>query len=169
MRGGGERSEPEERLEINPAYNINSMSSKPRIIGLDIGDKRIGVAISDPLGYTAAGLETITRTNIENDVRLVRELAERHSAMTVVIGLPLNMDGTSGAQAEKTKSFGRKLSRVTDIPIVYEDERLTTISAIRTLTLQKVKTGKNKELVDRQAAAIILQKFLDRKDDPPSA
>ena len=145
------------------------MSAKPRIIGLDIGDRRIGVAISDPLGYTAAGLETITRTNTDNDIKLVHELAERHGAVTVVIGLPLNMDGTVGPQAEKVKSFGRKLARATDLPIVYEDERLTTISAIRTLTLQKVKTGQNKELVDKQAAAIILQKFLDRKEQPPSA
>jgi putative holliday junction resolvase len=146
------------------------MSAKPRIIGLDIGDRRIGVAISDPLGYTAAGLETITRTNTDKDIKLVHELAERHGAVTVVIGLPLNMDGTVGPQAEKVKSFGRKLARATDLPIVYEDERLTTISAIRTLTLQKVKTGHNKELVDKQAAAIILQKFLDRKEEqPPSA
>jgi putative holliday junction resolvase len=145
------------------------MSAKPRIIGLDIGDRRIGVAISDPLGYTAAGLETITRTNTDNDIKLVHELAQRHGAVTVVIGLPLNMDGTVGPQAEKVKSFGRKLARATDLPIVYEDERLTTISAIRTLTLQKVKTGQNKELVDKQAAAIILQKFLDRKEQPPSA
>jgi putative Holliday junction resolvase len=145
------------------------MSEKPRYIGLDIGDKRIGVAISDPLGYTAAGLETITRINTDKDVRLVQEIAARHGAVLLVLGLPLNMDGTSGPQAEKVKSFGRKLARATDLPVVYEDERLSTISAIRTLTLQGVKTGKNRELVDRQAAAIILQRFLDRQDDPPSA
>ncbi len=145
------------------------MSTKPRVIGLDIGDRRIGVAISDPLGYTAAGLETIERSNTENDIRKVQQLAERHGAVTIVLGLPLNMDGTSGTQAEKVKSFGRKLARATDLPVIYEDERLTTISAIRTLTLQKVKTGKNRELVDMQAAAIILQKFLDSKQEPPSA
>jgi putative Holliday junction resolvase len=148
------------------------MSGKPRIIGLDVGDKRIGIAISDPLHYTAAGLETIRRFNMDRDVRAVMEIAARHGAMTIVIGLPLNMDGTSGEQAEKVKSFGRKLARVMDVPIVYEDERLSTISAIRTLTVQKVKTGKNRELVDMQAAAIILQRFLDRNDrddEPPSA
>jgi putative Holliday junction resolvase len=148
---------------------MKSMSAKPRVIGLDIGDRRIGVAISDPLGYTAAGLETILRSNIDTDIRKVEQIAQRHGAVTIVVGLPLNMDGTSGEQAEKVKSFGRKLARATDLPIVYEDERLTTISAIRTLTLQKVKTGKNRDIVDMQAAAIILQKFLDRKDQPPSA
>ncbi len=145
------------------------MSSKPRIIGLDIGDKRIGIAISDPLHYTAAGLETIHRTAIDRDVRRISEIAERHGAVTIVVGLPLNMDGSTGEQAEKVRAFGKKLARETQLPIVYEDERLTTISAIRTLTIQKVKTGKNRDLVDMQAAAIILQKFLDRNEDPPSA
>lgn len=145
------------------------MGVKPRVIGLDIGDRRIGVAISDPLGITAAGLEVIDRTNMENDLDKVSQIAERHGAVTVVIGLPLNMDGSSGEQAEKVKSFGRKLVRKTGLPVTYEDERLTTISAIRTLTLQKVKTGHNRHIVDRQAAAIILQKFLDRNDRQPSA
>jgi putative holliday junction resolvase len=145
------------------------MSAKPRILGLDLGDKRIGIAISDPLGITAAGLETLKRVNTQTDTRAVAQIAERHGAVQIVLGLPLNMDGSSGEQAEKTRSFGRKLARVTGLPIVYEDERLSTISAIRTLTLQKVKTGHNKELVDRQAAAIILQRFLDRNEPRPSA
>lgn len=145
------------------------MSAKPRIIGLDIGDKRIGVAISDPLGITAAGLETIVRKNMQADIAAVEQIAERHGAVQIVVGLPLNMDGSIGEQAEKVRSFVRKLARSSGLPIVYEDERLSTVSAIRTLTIQGVKTGHNKELVDRQAAAIILQKFLDRNDQPPSA
>jgi putative Holliday junction resolvase len=79
------------------------------------------------------------------------------------------MDGTSGEQAEKVRSFGRKLARVTGLPIVYEDERLSTVSAIRILTLQGVKTGHNRDLVDIQSAAVILQKFLDENEPPPSA
>lgn len=144
-------------------------TAKPRIIGLDIGDARIGVAISDPLGITAAGLETIERQNMQRDLERVKQIAERHGAVEIVLGLPFNMDGSIGEQAEKVRSFGRKLARATGLPIVYEDERLTTISAIRTLTVQGVKTGKNKDLVDMQAAAIILQKFLDRREPPPSA
>jgi putative Holliday junction resolvase len=146
-----------------------TLNAKPRILGLDVGDKRIGIAISDPLGITAAGLETLKRVNTQTDVNAVAKIAERHGAVQIVVGLPLNMDGTAGAQAEKTRTFGRKLAQATGLPIVYEDERLSTISAIRTLTLQNVKTGHNKELVDRQAAAIILQKFLDRCEPPPSA
>jgi len=145
------------------------MGHKPRILGLDIGDRRIGVAISDPLGITAAGLETIERKNTQTDLKMVKEIAERHGAVEIVIGLPLNMDGSHGEQADKVKSFGRKLARMSGLPIVYEDERLSTVSAIRTLTIQGVKTGKNRDLVDKQAAAIILQKFLDRAEPPPSA
>jgi len=145
------------------------MSGRSRILGLDVGDKRIGIALSDPLGITAGGLETIERVNIEQDVSRIAQIVHRHHAAQIIIGLPLNMDGSSGSQAEKVKSFGRKLARVTGLPLIYEDERLTTISAIRTLTLQGVRTGENKHLVDRQAAAIILQKFLDRNVHPPSA
>jgi putative Holliday junction resolvase len=145
------------------------MTSKPRILGLDVGDRRIGIAISDPLGFTAAGLEVIQRQNMTYDVQSVADLAKRHGAVQIVIGLPLNMDGTSGGQAEKVKSFGKKLTRILACPVVYEDERLSTVSAIRSLTLQGVKTGHNKGLVDMQSAAIILQKFLDRKEPPPSA
>jgi putative Holliday junction resolvase len=145
------------------------MTAKPRILGLDVGDKRIGIAISDPLHITAAGLEVIHRKNTRTDVVAVAQLAERHGAVQLVLGLPLNMDGTSGEQAEKVRSFGRKLARVTGLPIVYEDERLSTVSAIRTLTLQGVKTGHNRDLVDIQSAAVILQKFLDENEPPPSA
>ena len=149
--------------------NIDAMSQKPRILGLDIGDKRIGVAISDPLGITAAGLECVERKNMATDLATIKQIAERHGTVEIVVGLPQNMDGTIGEQAEKVRSFARKLARTTGLPIVYEDERLTTISAIRTLTVQGVKTGHRRDLVDMQSAAIILQKFLDRKEPRPSA
>ncbi len=145
------------------------MSDKPRLLGLDIGDRRIGIALSDPLCMTAAGLETIERKNSKIDVERVRQIAERHGAVQIIVGLPLNMDGSPGEQADKVRSFASKLARATGLPIVYEDERLSTVSAIRLLTVQGVSTGKNKDIVDMQAAAIILQKFLDRKEPPPSA
>jgi putative Holliday junction resolvase len=145
------------------------MHERPRVLGLDIGDRRIGVAISDPLHITAAGLETITRQNLQADVDRIADIARRHHVKEIIIGIPLNMDGSHGEQAQKVTAFGKKLTRATGLPIIYEDERLTTISAIRTLTVQGVKTGHKKELVDMQAAAIILQKHLDRKTPPPSA
>lgn len=145
------------------------MSHKPRIIGLDIGDARIGVAISDPLGTTAAGIEAIQRVNLAEDLEAVKQIAERHGAVEIVLGFPQNFDGSDSSPVEKIRAFGRKLAQVTGLPIVYEDERLTTISTIRTLTVQGFKANKGKELDDMQAAAIILQKFLDRKEPPPSA
>lgn len=145
------------------------MNEKPRLIGLDIGDKRIGIAISDPLGLTAVGFETITRKNNKVDVQTIKGISKRHEVATIVVGLPNNMDGSSGPQAEKVKSFASKLARATGLPIVYEDERLSTVTAIRTLTIQGVKTGHNRELVDMQAAAIILQKYLDRSEPGPIA
>jgi len=145
------------------------MNRKQRILGLDVGDRRIGIAVSDPLGITAGGLETIQRVNMEQDVNKVVQIAQKLDVVQIVVGLPLNMDGSAGSQAEKVKSFGRKLTRAYGVAVIYEDERLTTISAIRTLTIQGVKTGNKKDLVDRQAAAIILQKFLDRNVPPSSA
>ncbi|MBX9947519.1 MAG: Holliday junction resolvase RuvX [Candidatus Obscuribacterales bacterium] len=145
------------------------MSHKPRIIGLDIGDARIGVAISDPLGTTAAGIEAIQRVNLAQDLEAVKQIAERHGAVEIVLGFPQNMDASDVEHVEMVRTFGRKLAQTTGLPIVYEDERLSTVSAIRTLTVQGLKTGKNKGLVDMQSAAIVLQKFLDRKEPPPSA
>lgn len=146
-----------------------TMSHKPRIIGLDIGDARIGVAISDPLGTTAAGIEAIQRVNLAQDLEAVKQIAERHGAVEIVLGFPQNMDASDVEHVEMVRTFGRKLAQTTGLPIVYEDERLSTVSAIRTLTVQGLKTGKNKGLVDMQSAAIVLQKFLDRKEPPPSA
>lgn len=145
------------------------MNAKPRSLGLDIGDRRIGIAISDPLGITAAGLDTLERINMNKDIDAIADIAKRHGAIEIIVGLPQNMDGSVGEQAQKVQSFCKKLARATGLPIIYEDERLSTVSAIRTLTLQGVKTGHRKDLVDRQAAAIILQKHLDRKYNPPSA
>ena len=144
------------------------MSEKPRLLGLDVGDRRIGIAISDPLQLTAAGLETIQRQNIKEDVNRICDIARRHHVKEIIIGIPLNMDGTQGDQALKVMAFGKKLARESGLPIIYEDERLSTVSAIRTLTVQGVKTGHNRELVDMQAAAIILQKHLDRNTPPPA-
>ncbi len=147
------------------------MNQRPRSIGLDVGDRRIGIAISDPLGLTSAGLDTLHRKNMKTDLVAVSEIAKRHNAVEFIIGLPANMDGSLGEQAQKVQSFGRKLARLTGLPVIYEDERLTTFTAIQTLTVLGVKTGHNRDLVDKQAAAIILQKYLDRTyhSQPPSA
>lgn len=143
------------------------MRQRPRCLGLDVGDKRIGIALSDQLGLTAAGIDTLHRTNVQNDVIKIKEIAERHGVVEIILGLPANMDGTLGEQAQKVQSFGKKLARATNLPIIYEDERLSTFTAIQTLTLLGVKTGHNRDLVDKQAAAVILQKYLDRTSHSP--
>jgi putative Holliday junction resolvase len=148
---------------------IMVMSQKPRLLGLDVGDKRIGVAISDPLGITAAGLECIERKNMATDLATVKALALRHGVVEIIVGLPQNMDGSEGEQCQKVRSFARKLARVTGLPVVYEDERLSTFTAIRMLTVQGVKTGQRRDLVDIQSAAVILQMYLDNDEPPPSA
>jgi putative holliday junction resolvase len=145
------------------------MHEKPRVLGLDVGDKRIGVAISDPLHVTAAGLETIARQTLDADVERIADIARRHHVKEIIIGMPVDMDGTHGEQAQKVMGFGKKLARATGLPVIYEDERLTTIGAIRTLTVQGIKAGPNQDHVDMQAAAIILQKHLDKNEPPPSA
>jgi putative holliday junction resolvase len=134
-----------------------------RILALDVGDKRIGVAVSDPTGLLATPLRTVRRTNMKADVALIAALALEQEVGMVVIGLPANMDGTEGEQAMKTRSFAKQLARVTRLPIEFEDERLSTFSAIEMLVESGIKTGHNRELVDMQAAAVILQSFLDRR------
>ena len=147
------------------------MRQRPRCLGLDVGDKRIGIALSDQLGLTAAGIDCLHRTNIQNDVYAIKDVAMRHGVVEIIVGLPANMDGTLGEQAQKVQSFGKKLARATNLPVIYEDERLSTFTAIQTLTLLGVKTGHNRDLVDKQAAAVILQKYLDRTahEPPPIA
>src|SRR5688572_16811756 len=139
------------------------MSEYPRILGLDVGDRRIGIAISDPLGNTAAGLDTIARINMQTDVATIADIAKRHHVVEIVIGLPSNLDGSEEEQALQVMAFGKKLAQATGLTILYEEERLTSISSIRTLNIQETTPRHSRDLVDRQAAAIILQKHLDRE------
>ena len=134
-----------------------------RILGLDVGDKRIGVAVSDPTGMLVTPLVTIQRKNMRTDVARLAALAAEQEAGSVVVGLPLNMDGTEGEQALKVRSLAKQLYFATKLPIEFQDERLSTFSAIEILTERGVKTGHNRELVDMEAAVIILREFLDRK------
>lgn len=141
------------------------MSDLPaaRILGLDVGDKRIGVAVSDPTGMLVTPLVTVQRKNMKTDVARLVALVAEQEAGRVVVGLPKNMDGTEGDQARKVRSFAKQLAFATKLPIEFEDERLSTFSAIENLVERGVKTGHNRELVDMEAAAVILRSFLDRR------
>ena len=132
-----------------------------RSLGLDIGDKRIGVALSDPQGLLASPLTIINRRDETADIKAITDIVSQHQVGQIIVGLPRSMDGSLGQQAEKVKTFTQKLCSHTDVPVEFRDERLTTVSAKR--LMQAVKTPKNrrKALDDAIAAALILQGYLD--------
>lgn len=135
-----------------------------RIIGLDFGEKTIGVAISDPFGWTAQGVEIIRRkdeNNLKESVLRVRELINEYKAEKIVLGYPKNMNNTLGERAEKTEWFKKRLEREFDLPIVLWDERLSTIGAERTLLEADLSRNKRKKVIDKMAAIFILQGYLD--------
>ena len=134
----------------------------PRIMGLDVGDKTIGVALSDLLGWTAQGLETIRRIGIKKDLQRLEEIIKEYEVNKIVVGLPKNMNGTIGPQGEKVLEFNERLEkRFNNIEIVPWDERLTTVAAERSLIEADVSRKKRKEVIDKIAAVYILQGYLD--------
>ena len=137
-----------------------------RIMGLDVGDKRIGIALSDPMRITAQGLETYNRAfeNDEADAEYIAGLCKRHDVEKIVCGLPRNMNGTIGPQAEKVKAFAELLMTKCDgTELVYSDERLTTVAADRAMMEAGIRREHRKDYVDQIAASLILQGYLDLK------
>ncbi|CAK7053910.1 Holliday junction resolvase RuvX [Tissierella carlieri] len=134
-----------------------------RIMGLDVGDKTIGVAISDLLQMTAQGITTIKRESKEKDYKALEEIINEYGIKKVVVGLPKNMNGTLGPQGEKTIKFADKLKNKYKVEIIYEDERLTTQAAEKMLISGEVRRDKRKTVIDKVAATFILQTYLDRK------
>lgn len=132
-----------------------------RILGLDIGDRTIGVAISDPLGFTAQGITTIRRKNEEIDIAKLSDICKEYGVDTIVAGLPKNMNGTIGPQSEKVLQFCEAIKLKIDIPIKMWDERLTTVAAERIMLEADMSRAKRKKIVDKIAATYILQGYLD--------
>ena len=130
-------------------------------IGLDVGDVRIGIAVSDMLGMIANARESYTRKGLEKDLRHFTDLAKAENADAFVLGLPKNMDGTEGERVEVTREFGDKLHEFSGLPVVYMDERLSTVAAERMLIQADVRRDKRKKVIDKVAACIILQNYLD--------
>jgi putative Holliday junction resolvase len=133
-----------------------------RLIGLDLGTKTIGVAVSDVERRIASPVETIRREKFTADVQKLATITKAQEAFALVIGLPLNMDGTEGPRAQATRSFVRNLDAHLKLPVIYWDERLSTAAVTRTLIEQDASRAKRAEVVDRMAAAYILQGALDR-------
>jgi len=132
-----------------------------RILGLDYGDRRIGVALSDAFGWTAQGLEMIERKQEGDDIRRIGELVREHEVQAIVVGLPRNMNGTIGPRGEICMAFAEALRQTLSLPVHLWDERLTTVAATRVLLEADVSRRKRKQVVDKMAAALLLQNYLD--------
>lgn len=133
-----------------------------RILAFDVGERRIGVAVSDPLGFTAQGIETYTRSDdLQTDIAHLLAIAQKYQPVKLVFGMPRNMNGSYGAQAETTKAFADAVLAHWDGEWDFCDERLTTMSAQRVLLEADVRRSKRKQVVDKLAAVFILQSYLD--------
>ncbi|MDE7349290.1 MAG: Holliday junction resolvase RuvX, partial [Clostridia bacterium] len=131
-----------------------------KYLAIDLGDARTGIAVSES-GIIATGLETYKRAGLQRDLQHIADLVKQYKVDVVVFGLPLNMDGTAGERVEKTKAFAEKLQPLIDAKIEYEDERLTTVVAEEMLIEGGMRRDKRKQVIDKIAATIILQAYLD--------
>ena len=132
-----------------------------RYMALDVGDRRIGVALSDPLQILASPLQIIVRTSDEYALREITGLINKHSVEKLIIGMPYSLDGTIGPQAEKVLSFKDKVAALLNIEVVLQDERLSSVTADQKLKETRKKSARLKEKIDAAAAAVILQSYLD--------
>jgi putative Holliday junction resolvase len=144
------------------ADTLENLPPTGKLLGLDLGTKTIGVAISDGMRYSATPLETIRRTKFTEDANRLLALIAQNSVVGLVLGLPLNMDGSEGPRVQSTRAFARNLAQKTDLPIAFWDERLSTAAVTRTLLEADVRRDKRAEVVDKLAASYILQGALER-------
>ncbi|WP_156464154.1 Holliday junction resolvase RuvX [Devosia sp. Leaf420] len=133
-----------------------------KILGLDLGTKTIGIAVSDGMRYSASPLETIKRTKFTQDAERIIALVAENNAVALILGLPLNMDGTEGPRVQSTRAFARNLSQKLDLPIAFWDERLSTSAVTRMMIEADLRRDRRAEVVDKLAASYILQGALDR-------
>jgi len=141
----------------------SDVSRKPRVLGLDVGSKTIGIAISDPLGITAQGLETIRRKNKRLDFEQLAQLVGRYEVSEIVVGYPLRLSGAEGTQSEKMQLFADELRKKFGLPVHLWDERLTSSQANRVLREAELSIKKRGAAVDRMAAVLILQNWMEAR------
>jgi putative holliday junction resolvase len=136
-----------------------------RTLGLDLGTKTLGVAVSDELGWTAQGLETlaIDEERGEYGLKRLREIIDEYQVGTIVVGFPKNMNGTIGPRAEASQRFAELLKREFSLPVILWDERLSTMAAERMLIAADLSRKKRRQVIDKMAAVVILQSYLDSK------
>lgn len=136
----------------------------PRILGLDVGSKTIGMAVSDPLGITAQGLQTVRRQNKRADFAQLEEVIRKYQVREIVVGYPLRMSGAEGTQAEKMQLFAEELRKRFKLPVHLWDERLTSAEANRVLRDSEMSIKRRGEVVDRLAAVLILQSWMEARE-----
>ncbi len=141
---------------------LGRLQRDERLLGLDVGTKTIGLALSDVMRQIATPLETIRRTKFKADAERLLSVAAEHGAGGLVIGLPVNLDGTEGPRAQSTRAFARNLAQLSALPMAFWDERLSTAAAERALLEADTSRKRRAELIDKMAAAYILQGALDR-------
>lgn len=134
-----------------------------RILGLDIGDKTIGIAVSDEMGWTAQGLKTLIRKGFNEELSSIKEIIEEYGVKEILVGLPKNMNGSIGPQGKKVITFVERLKTALSLPVLLWDERLSTVRAEKVLLEADMSRKKRKGLKDKLAAQFILQGYLDRK------
>ncbi|MEM1172438.1 MAG: Holliday junction resolvase RuvX [Cyanobacteria bacterium P01_H01_bin.35] len=137
--------------------------SRISALGLDVGRKRMGVAGCDGTGLIATGITTIKRTSFQQDIAQLQTIVEERQVQLLVVGLPYSMNGSIGFQAKEVQKYAQRLSQALDLPIEYVDERLTSIQAEEMLKSANISPSQNKGLIDRKAAALILQQWLDER------
>jgi len=132
-----------------------------RILALDVGKKRIGLAVSDEMGWTAQGLDTLERTRIRDDLTRLKELAEQWNIETLLVGEPLHMSGETSRQSQYTREFAERLKEHLSLPVIFWDERLTSVEAERVLRETGASLEKRKQAIDRLAAVLLLESYLE--------
>lgn len=148
-------------MDEQQTYESGTRDAVGRVLALDLGKRRIGLAISDELGITAQGLDTLQRTNIREDLGRLNELIRGRDVRLILMGNPLHMSGREGRQAEYTRDFADRLSERTGVVVKFWDERLTTVQAQRVLRESGVSIEKRAKAVDRLSAVILLESYLD--------
>ena len=150
-------------MTIDPTADpLSAIPASGKILGLDLGTKTIGVAISDGMRYSATPLETIKRTKFTQDAERIIELIAENHVVALLLGLPLNMDGTEGPRVQSTRAFARNLAPKINLPIAFWDERLSTSAVTRMMIEADMRRDRRAEVVDKLAASYILQGALDR-------
>ena len=144
----------------NPA---DSTKLRPRVLGLDVGSKTIGMAVSDPLWITAQGLQTLRRKNKRTDFGRLNQIIHQYEITEIVVGLPLRMSGMEGTQSEKMRRFAEDLGKASGLPVHLRDERLTSAEANRVLRDSEMSIKRRGEVVDRLAAVLILQSWMEAR------